>query len=168
MDKGAWWAAVHGLARVGHDLATKPLPPYILQASQEVLVVKNPPSNAGDLRDLASIPGSGRSPGGGRGNSLQYFCLGNPMDRGAWSMRSRRVRHDLATKQQPTVGSPQMWLRGDQRWRVYPELFRWAPCNHRVLMRGRPEGQRCDEGSRAQSDRIAGWKEATAQEDRQP
>ena len=76
-------------------------------------MVKNPPSNAGDLRALGSIPGSRRSPGGGHGNSLQYSCLGNPMDRGAWSMRSRRVRHDLATKHQPTAGSPQMWLRGD-------------------------------------------------------
>ena len=48
------------------------------------LVVKNPPANAGDLRDMGPIPGSGRSPGGGRGNTLQYSCLGNPMDRGAW------------------------------------------------------------------------------------
>ena len=48
------------------------------------LVVKNPRANAGDLRDTGSIPGSGRSPGGGQGNSLQYFCLENRMDRGAW------------------------------------------------------------------------------------
>ena len=44
-------------------------------------VVKNPPANAGDL---GLIPGSGRSPGGRNGNPLQYFCLENPMDRGAW------------------------------------------------------------------------------------
>ena len=44
-------------------------------------VVKNPSANAGDL---GSIPGSGRSPGEGNGNPLQYSCLGNPMDRGAW------------------------------------------------------------------------------------
>ena len=44
-------------------------------------VVKNPPANAGDL---GSIPGSGRSPGGGNGNLLQYSCLENPMDRGPW------------------------------------------------------------------------------------
>ena len=44
-------------------------------------VVKNLPANAGDV---GSIPGLGRSPGGGNGNPLQYFCLGNPMDRGAW------------------------------------------------------------------------------------
>ena len=46
-------------------------------------VVKNPPANAGDARDESSIPGSGRSPGEGNGNPLQYSCLGNPMDRGA-------------------------------------------------------------------------------------
>ena len=53
-------------------------------ASQGVLVVKNPPANAGDARDMGSIPGLGRSPGVGNGNPLQYFGLENPMDRGAW------------------------------------------------------------------------------------
>ena len=48
------------------------------------LVVKNLPANAGDLRDAGLIPGWGRSPGGGHGNSLQYSCLENPMDREAW------------------------------------------------------------------------------------
>ena len=43
-----------------------------------VLVVKNPPANAGDVRDTSLIPGSGRSPGGGQGNPLQYSCLENP------------------------------------------------------------------------------------------
>ena len=47
-------------------------------------VVKNPPANAGDARDTGSIPGLGRSPGEGNDNPLQYSCLGNPMDRGAW------------------------------------------------------------------------------------
>ena len=47
-------------------------------------VVKNPPANAGDL---GLIPGSGRSPGEGNGNPLQYSCLGNPMDRGAGVLR---------------------------------------------------------------------------------
>ena len=49
-----------------------------------VLVIKNPPANAGDIRDTGSIPGSGRSPGGGHGNALQYSCLENSMGRGAW------------------------------------------------------------------------------------
>ena len=48
------------------------------------LVVKNPSVNTGDIRDSGSIPGLGRSPGGGHGNPLQYSCLENPMDRGAW------------------------------------------------------------------------------------
>ena len=45
------------------------------------LVVKNPPANAGDVRDTGSIPGLGRSPGGGHGHPLQYYCLENPRDR---------------------------------------------------------------------------------------
>ena len=49
-----------------------------------VLIVKNLPANAGDIRDACSIPGLGRSPGEGNGNPLQYSCLENPMDRGAW------------------------------------------------------------------------------------
>ena len=48
------------------------------------LVVKNPSAKAGDVGDAGSIPRSGRSPGGGHGNPLQYSCLENPMDRGAW------------------------------------------------------------------------------------
>ena len=47
-------------------------------------MVKNLPSNAGDIGDSGSIPGSGRFPGGGHGKPLQYSCLENPMDRGAW------------------------------------------------------------------------------------
>ena len=53
-------------------------------ASQVAPVVKNTPAHAEDIRDAGSIPGSGRSPGGGYGNPLQYPCLGNSMDRGAW------------------------------------------------------------------------------------
>ena len=49
-------------------------------ASQVALVVKNPPANAGGIRDASSIPGSGRSPGGGHDNPLQYSYLENPME----------------------------------------------------------------------------------------
>ena len=49
-----------------------------------MLVVKNPPANAGDIRDVRSIPGLGRSPGGGHGNPLKYSCLENPLDIGDW------------------------------------------------------------------------------------
>ena len=58
--------------------------PPPVRASQVVLIVKNPPAKAGDARDAGSIPGSGSSPGGGRGSPLQYSCLEDPMDRGAW------------------------------------------------------------------------------------
>ena len=53
-------------------------------AIQVVLMIKNLLANAGDLRNVGSIPGSGRSPGGGHGNPLEYSCLENPMDRGVW------------------------------------------------------------------------------------
>ena len=57
---------------------------------QVALVAKNPPANAGDTGDLGSIPGSGRSPGGGNDNPLQYSCLKNPMNRGArWGTAQR-------------------------------------------------------------------------------
>ena len=63
----------------------KPVSPALEGAFQVMLVViKNPPANAGHIRDAGSIPGLGRSTGGGHGNPLQYCCLENPMDRGAW------------------------------------------------------------------------------------
>ena len=62
--------------------------------------VKNPPANAGNM---GSIPGSGRSPGEGNGNPLQYSYLRNPMDRGDWWLKSigvtREVENNLAVKQ---------------------------------------------------------------------
>ena len=58
--------------------------PNDVWASQVALVVKSLPENPGDLRDVGLLPGSGRSPGEGNGNPLQYPCLENPMDRGAW------------------------------------------------------------------------------------
>ena len=54
-------------------------------------MVKNPPANAGDMRDVGLIPESGRSPGGGNDNPLQYSCLENPMDRGIWQATVHRV-----------------------------------------------------------------------------
>ena len=60
-------------------------------ASQMALVVKNLPANAGDIRDTGLIPGSGKIPGGGHGNPLQYSCLENPMDGEAWQATVHRV-----------------------------------------------------------------------------
>ena len=59
--------------------------------SQVVLAVKDPLANTGDVRASGSAPGSGRFPGGGHGNPLQYSYLENPMDRGAWWATLHRV-----------------------------------------------------------------------------
>ena len=64
-------------------------------------MVKNPPANAGDTGDAGSIPGLGRSPGVGNGNPLQYSCLEDPMDRGAW----RATVHGVAKSQTRLRGS---------------------------------------------------------------
>ena len=60
------------------------------------LVVKNLSANAGDRREVGSIPGLGRTPGGEQGNAFQYFCLENPMDRGTWwaVLGLQRLKHD--------------------------------------------------------------------------
>ena len=70
------------------------------RASQVALVVKNPPSNPGDALDKGSIPGPGRSPGGGHGNPLHYPCLENSMDRGAWWAIVHRVAKSLTQLKQ--------------------------------------------------------------------
>ena len=67
------------------------------RASQLTLVVKNLPANAGDIKDPGSIPGPRRSLGGGHGNTLQYFCLENSMDTGAWWA----IVHKVAKSQTP-------------------------------------------------------------------
>ena len=67
-----------------------------VQASQVAPVVKNPPARAGDV---GSIPGLGRSPGGGHGNSLQFSCLENPRDRGGCPWASMATVHGVAKSQ---------------------------------------------------------------------
>ena len=66
-------------------------------AFQLALVIKNPPANAEDIRDMGSIPVSGRFLGGGHSNPLQYSCLENPMDRGAWQATVHGVTKELDT-----------------------------------------------------------------------
>ena len=84
-------------------------------APQAALVVKNLPAKAEAARDVGSTPGSGRSPGGGNGNPLQYSCLENPMDRGIWqaivhgvTKQVDKIEHTwYSTKQRP---SPLQWI----------------------------------------------------------
>ena len=94
-----------------------------------VPVINNPPANAGGSRDAGWIPGSGRSPGEGNGNALQYSCLGNPVDRGArqaivcgvaksWTRLSTRRLHD--SWQIPTT-----WIR-EKNTNSIGEETRWA------------------------------------------
>ena len=62
------------------------------------LVVKNPLANAADRKHMGSIPGSGRSSGGGHGNLFQYSCLENPIDRGAWWSTVHRIAESDTTE----------------------------------------------------------------------
>ena len=68
----------------------------VFGASQVELVLKNLPGNAGDIKDVGSIPGSGRSPGEGHGKPPQYSCLENPMDREAWWSTVHKVAESWA------------------------------------------------------------------------
>ena len=79
-------------------------------AFQVVLVVKNPPANVRGIRDTGLIPGSGRSPGEGQGNPLQYSCLENPMDRGALRATVHRV--------------PKNWLKRGRDFSIFKNLRR--------------------------------------------
>ena len=67
-------------------------------ASQMALEVRNQLADAGDIRDVGSIPGWGRSPGGGQGNPLQYSCLENPKDRVAWPATVHSVARSDTTE----------------------------------------------------------------------
>ena len=99
------------------------------------LFVRNPPADAGDVRDTGSIPGLGRFPGGGNGNPLQYPCLENPMDRGAW----RATVHGIAKRLSMVVYgvnnlSNHEW-EGDDRgwdgWMASPTRWTWVWVNSR-------------------------------------
>ena len=90
MDYSLPGSSVHGIfqARVlewdAIAFSVMEVPTELFGPSQVVLVVKSLPANAGNIRDVGLIPGSGRSPGEGNGTPLQYSCLENPMDGGAW------------------------------------------------------------------------------------
>ena len=75
----------------------------VIASHQVALVVKNPPTSEGDIRDASLIPGSGRSPGEGNGNPLQYSCLENPVDREAcWATVHRVAKTWTQLKQLST------------------------------------------------------------------
>ena len=75
---------LHIMTLFGTDLGDRSWLFPFHTSGKVALVVKNPPTNAGDIREAGSIPGLGRSPGGGNVNPLQYSCLENPMNTGAW------------------------------------------------------------------------------------
>ena len=79
MDRGAWWATVHGIARLGHNLATKPPRPMEKRTG-----VKNLPANAGGTRDRGSIPGVGKNPWRRKWQPFPVFLLGKFRRWGAW------------------------------------------------------------------------------------
>ena len=89
--------AISYLRELGH----KPIfvAAFTLRASQVAPIVKNPPANAGHIRDAGSIPGLGRSPGVGNSNPPQYSCLGNLMDRGVWWAKVHRFTKGSDTTQ---------------------------------------------------------------------
>ena len=78
--------------------------------SQVALVVKNLPADAGDARDVGSIPGSGRSPGRGHGNPLQDSCLENPMGRGAWRDTGHGVAKSRTCLKRLSTAQPNVLL----------------------------------------------------------
>ena len=131
--------------------------PYIWLDFPGDWVVKNIPANAGDTGDAGSIPGWGRSPGEGNGNPLQYSCLVNPMDRGAWratihgiaksctwlSMHAGTCTYVTGGR---TKNDPILWQRRDQpgcsggwtllnKGRLKPPMrgFIWSQSNFRLL-----------------------------------
>ena len=80
------------------------------------LVVKNLPADTGDIRDTGSIFASGRSPGGGNGNPLQYSCLENPMDRRSWQAIVHRVAQSWTRLKHKYITGKNLRSRERQRW----------------------------------------------------
>ena len=79
-------------------------------------MVKNLPAKAGEIRNMGSISGSGRSPGGGRGNSLQYSCLENPIDRGALRATVHYITESDTTEGTWPSGNKKSGGKKSQSW----------------------------------------------------
>ena len=110
----------------------------MLGASQMSLVVKNPPPNAGDLRNMGSIPGSGRSPGGGNSNPFQFSCLENPMDRRAWRVMVHRVEESQTQLKRLSTS----WASA-AAWASHGSAFSYR----RAQALGRPGSSSCSTGA---------------------
>ena len=82
------WQSNNGFRQINSDITNNGLPQW--------LSGKEPACSAGEAGDMGSIPESGRSPGGGHGNPLQYSCLENPMDKGGWQATVHRVAKSQA------------------------------------------------------------------------
>ena len=119
-------------------------PSTTMRTSWVAWVVKNLPTNAGDIRDAGSIPGWRRSPGGGNGNPLQSSCLENPMDRGAWRSTVHRVAKSqiwlkrLSTmkhhEDKPRQSLPVKETCGKRTSSSQPgQHLSWASCVHEVI-----------------------------------
>ena len=98
VNSGSWWwtgrpGVLHGVAKSRTWLSNW----TELQGFPGGSVAKSPPAIAGDARDLCLIPGLGRSPGEGNGNTLQYSCLENPMDRGVWQATAHGITKESNT-----------------------------------------------------------------------
>ena len=101
------------------------------RASQVALVVRNLPASAGEVRNTGSIPGPGRSPGGGNGKALQYSRLENPIDRGAWWATVHGVQLQLQGRAAPlptlcSVGGWRAARGGRALWLAWPCPEGWA------------------------------------------
>ena len=95
-------------------------------------MVKSPPANSGDVRDLGSIPGSGRSPGGGHNNPLQYSCLENPMDRGAWRATVHSVAKSWTRLKQLSTAQHKFI---DSRSLVNPKQHKYKDTHGRITVK---------------------------------
>ena len=109
-------------------------------ASQVTLMVKNLPAIAGDIREIGSIPGPGRSPGERHGNPLQYSCLENPMYReepdGLWSKGWQRVTHNWVTKHSYAVYIAELSLHEPhfEINRRVPQIFFLSSLSHKYRL----------------------------------
>ena len=103
IDREAWRAVAHAVAKSLTRLSNWTELMTSIGASQVALVVKNLPTNTGDIRDASSIPALGRSPGRGHGNPLHCSCLENPMARGAWKATVHRFTKKWAQLKWPST-----------------------------------------------------------------